>query len=92
MSGESALYLGRQYQIEIAPEGATEIRLEHRFLIPASFVGQRKVVLLDWYVNKAKEKILPRVESFACQLGVEYTNSKIVDKWLRARQLPVNRQ
>lgn len=63
VNGESALYLGRHYQIEITLDSATEIRFEQRFLILASFSGERKQVLRNWYIDRAKEKILPRAKN-----------------------------
>jgi len=83
VNGESALYLGRYYQIEIIQSGASEIRFEQRFLIPASLSNRRKAVMRDWYVAKAKEKILPRVKSFARELGVAFSTAKIVDNRYR---------
>jgi predicted metal-dependent hydrolase len=83
VNGESALYLGRQYQIEITPNNSTEIRFEQRFLIPVSFSGERKKVLRNWYIDRAKEKIPPRVKKFAIDLGVEFANAKIVDNRYR---------
>ncbi|MPM07638.1 hypothetical protein SDC9_53945 [bioreactor metagenome] len=79
VNGESALYLGRQYQIEVIHNSSEEIRFEHRFLIPARLSTERKKVLRNWYIDKAKEKILPRTKKFANDLGVEFTNAKIVD-------------
>ena len=83
VNGESALYLGRQYQIEIVQNGVSKIQLKQRLLIPSSIAGEHKEALRDWYVAKAKETILPRVESFAHELGAEYTNAKIVDNRYR---------
>ncbi|MBK8536621.1 MAG: M48 family metallopeptidase [Candidatus Competibacteraceae bacterium] len=83
VNGESALYLGRHYQIEITLDSATEIRFEQRFLILASFSGERKQVLRNWYIDRAKEKILPRAKKFASDLGVEFANAKIVDNRYR---------
>jgi len=83
VNGESALYLGRQYQIEITHGSGAEIQFEQRFLIPASLSGERKKVLRNWYIEKAKQKILPRVNSFAADLGVEFANAKIVDNRYR---------
>lgn len=83
VNGESALYLGRQYQIEVVQNSSAEIRFERRFLIPASFSGERKRVLRNWYTSRAKEKILPRAEKFANDLGVEFANAKIVDNRYR---------
>ena len=83
VNGESALYLGREYQIEIIPTDSTEIRFERRFLIPASLAGERSNALRNWYVNRAKERILPKVKSIAAMLGVEFANAKIVDNRYR---------
>jgi predicted metal-dependent hydrolase len=83
VNGESALYLGRQYQIEIVKNSSEGIRFERRFLIPASLTGERKQVLRNWYRNRAKEKIQPRAKKFANDLGVEFANAKIVDNRYR---------
>jgi hypothetical protein len=82
VNGESALYLGRYYQIEIS-KNVDGVQFEQRFLIPVSFSGERKNVLRAWYTQKAKEKILPRAESFAISLGVEFASAKIVDNRYR---------
>jgi len=83
VSGESALYLGRTYRIEVQQDGLAEIRFDHKFLIPASHAANRKEVLREWYIGKAKEKILPRVEQHARELGVDYAAAKIVDNRYR---------
>ena len=83
VSGESALYLGREYQIEIISTDSTEIRFDQRFLIPASLVDERRGILRNWYINRAKERILPKVKPLAVTLGVEFANAKIVDNRFR---------
>jgi hypothetical protein len=83
VNGESALYLGRQYQIEVVQNSSEEIRFEQRFLIPARLSAERKQVLRNWYMDKATEKILPRTKKFANDLGVAFTNARIVDNRYR---------
>lgn len=83
VSGESALYLGRSYQVEIVKDGTDEIRFEQRFLIPVRFSSDRKQVLRNWYIAKAERKIMPRVKKFAKNLGVVFANVKIVDNRYR---------
>jgi len=83
VSGESTLYLGRQYRIEVVERGLSEIQFCHRFLIPASHASRRKAVMRDWYRDKAHEKILPRVSLHARELGVAYSQAKIVDNRYR---------
>ena len=83
VNGESALYLGRQYQIEVVQNSLEEIRFEQRFLIPARLSAERKQVLRNWYMGKAREKILPRTKKFANDLGVSFNNAGIVDNRYR---------
>ena len=83
VNGESALYLGRQYQIEIVQDSSEEIRFEQRFLIPTRLSAERKQVLRNWYMDKAREKILPRTKKFANDLGVAFANARIVDNRYR---------
>jgi predicted metal-dependent hydrolase len=83
VSGESALYLGRQYRIELVKTGLSEIQFTQRFLIPAAREEKREDVLREWYISKAKEKIIPRVKHHARELGVNFAEVKIVDNRYR---------
>ena len=83
VNGESTLYLGRHYRIEVIPTDSTEIRFDQRFLIPASLAVDRRRVLRNWYIDRAKEKILPKTRSIAATLGVEFASAKIVDNRFR---------
>jgi predicted metal-dependent hydrolase len=83
VSGESALYLGRQYRIEVVKTGLAEIQFAQRFLIPAAQTSKRAEALREWYIGKAKEKVVPRVEQHARQLGVDVAGVKIVDSRYR---------
>ncbi len=83
VSGESALYLGRQYRVEVVQNGLNEIQFAQRFLIPATRATQRKKVLREWYIERAKDKILPRVQRHARELGVMCAEVKIVDHLYR---------
>lgn len=82
VSGESALYLGRSYRIEIIAD-AGEIQFAQQFRIPASHAMRRKGAMREWYLARANEKILPRVENYAQELGVEFKRAKIVDSRYR---------
>jgi len=83
VNGESALYLGRHYQIELTPGKEKAIRFEQKFLIPAWLASGRQTVLRSWYQERADEKILPKVEKFAKQLGVDYGKARLVDDLYR---------
>ena len=90
VSGESALYLGRQYRIEIVKTGLSGIQFARRFLIPATQRGKRAEALREWYISKAKEKIIPRVKYHARELGVDFADVKIVDNRYRWGSCTVN--
>lgn len=83
VNGESALYLGRQYQIEIVKNGLGEIRFAQRFMIPLSYALRKKGAMREWYMAQAKVKIPPRVPKHAQELGVEFNKAKIVDNRYR---------
>lgn len=88
VNGESALYLGRSYQIALTECDA--VHFNRRFHIPARLKAQRGDVLRDWYKAKAKEKILPRVAYHAREMGVEYGQAKIVESRYRWGSCTVN--
>jgi hypothetical protein len=83
VSGESALYLGRQYRIEVVKRGLAGIQFNQRFLIPANRGKKRAEVLREWYMNKAKEKLVPRVTLHARELGVDIAAVKITSNRFR---------
>ena len=83
VNGESMLYLGRQYQIEMVDHGIEDIHFDQRFKVPLSHAGLQKGSMREWYITRANEKILPRVTLHAHQLGVAYKEAKIVDNRYR---------
>jgi predicted metal-dependent hydrolase len=83
VSGESALYLGRQYRIEMVKMGLSQVRFAQRFFIPVMQGEKRSEALREWYIGKAKEKITPRVQRHAGELGVDVAEVKIVDNRYR---------
>jgi predicted metal-dependent hydrolase len=83
VNGESAPYLGRDYRIEIAETASGEVEFSSFFMVPTSHQGKRREVLRDWYIARAKEKILDRVEQHARELGVTFATARIVDNRYR---------
>lgn len=90
VSGESILYLGRQYRIEVVKTGLTDIQFAQRFFIPDTQVSNKEEALREWYIGKAKEKIVPRVTHHARQLGVDVAMVKIIDNRYRWGSCTVN--
>ena len=83
VNGESALYLGRSYRIEVVEKGVECIHFDQRFLIPASHVPDKKGAMREWYIEQAKERILPRVVKQARELGVSFEQARIVENRYR---------
>lgn len=83
VNGESAPYLGREYRIEIVETKSGEVEFLRAFLIPVSQQRKRREALKAWYIARAKEMILSRVEKTAHELGVKYKAAKIVDNRYR---------
>jgi len=83
VSGESALYLGRQYRIEVVKNGLSGIEFAQRFLIPDMKKENKVEALRKWYISRSKEKITPRVKSHAHALGVDIAAIKIIDSRYR---------
>ncbi len=83
VNGEGVFYLGRSYRIEVVDTDTSEIQFAQRFLIPRSYAPQHKTVLQEWYIERAKETILPRVRRYAKRLGVEFKKARIVDNRYR---------
>ena len=83
VSGESALYLGRQYRIEMVKTGLAEVRFVQRFLVPEMREEKRVEALREWYIGRAKEKIVPRVKGHARELGVDVAGIRIMDSLYR---------
>lgn len=83
VNGESALYLGRRFRIELVDVQGSEVAFDGRFLIPRSLSRERRTVLERWYWERARTEILPRVAGFERRLGVKSAKPKIVDSRYR---------
>jgi predicted metal-dependent hydrolase len=79
VNGESLLYLGRNYQIEMVDSEERGIHFSQRFIVPKALYSQRHKVFRQWYMDKARDRLLPRVQMHAKNLGVDYGRVKIVD-------------
>lgn len=83
VNGESALYLGRNYLIEISPTDSGVIEFAQKFRVPSGLADRRLGAFRSWYITRAEEKIIPRVRHHARQLGVEFSAARIVDNRYR---------
>lgn len=79
VSGETIMYLGRNYQLLVVDEEIDGVEFNQRFLISRSNQVKAYTLLKDWYMARAKIKIEPKVKSYAQHLGVNYKEVKISD-------------
>lgn len=82
VNGESLRYLGRNYRLEMVDDGEFQFA-DNRFLVPKAQAKNRGSIFKKWFIQKAEEKILPRVELYAQRLGVEFNLAKITDSKYR---------
>jgi predicted metal-dependent hydrolase len=83
VNGESALYLGRPYAMNLTDTTSGKVEFSRGFRIPAASQTKRKAVLKEWYVAQAKEIVLPRVHRHALELGAAVVKASIVDNRFR---------
>jgi len=79
VSGESMLYLGRNYRIDIVEDDYGGIRFANKFIVSKTTLSCARQWFRDWYIAKAKEKINPKVRHHAKNMGVEYNKVRISD-------------
>lgn len=81
VTGESLPYLGRYYRIELV-NGGDGIEFAQKFIVPRS-LAKNPPVFRRWFMDRAEEKILPRVARHAKNLGVSFKEAKIGDSKFR---------
>ncbi|MDO8608668.1 MAG: SprT family zinc-dependent metalloprotease [Phaeospirillum sp.] len=81
VAGESLPYLGRLYRIELTDKGS-EITFAQKFLVPRK-LAKEPPVFRQWFIERAEEKILPRITRHARNLGVQVGTAKIGDSKYR---------
>ena len=83
VNGESLLYLGRSYQLELIDTIKDIALVNNRFLVPTHQQQKRGEVFRKWYIQQSKEVILPRVQYYAERLGVDFNQAKITSSKYR---------
>ena len=79
VSGESLLYLGKHYPLRVTRKDQQGISFDREFVISKTSQTDASELFKDWYTQRAKEKIVPRVRESAKMLGVSCNRVKIVD-------------
>ncbi len=79
VSGETVLYLGRKYRLEIVKSDLEEIHFSGKFIVAAVSAERASEVFREWYKKQASLIIPERVERYAKSLGVTYNKVLISD-------------
>jgi predicted metal-dependent hydrolase len=79
ISGAAILYLGKTYKLDVTKDELDGVHFDGRFILPQSLQPNAAEHFKAWYVERAKKKIVPRVEYHARQLGVAYRRVLISD-------------
>lgn len=83
VSGETVLYLGRNYRLEIQKGTEENIRFHGKFIVTGISPDLATTLFREWYIAKARKKIISRVKQHATNLGV--TVNKVMVSELKYR-------
>jgi hypothetical protein len=72
ISGTSILYLGKNYKLDVTKEEIKGVLFRGKFIISQTNQPFAAETLKAWYIERAKEKIIPRTENYAKNLGVKF--------------------
>ena len=76
ISGETLMYLGKNYQLLVVDEVIEGVKFDHRFKISRSNQPKANELFKAWYLSQALKKIEPLAKRYAKNLGVEYNQFK----------------
>ncbi|MBC3759703.1 M48 family metallopeptidase [Hyunsoonleella sp. SJ7] len=77
VSGETLLYLGKNYQLLIKEEDFDGVEFNQRFMISKCHQQESNRLFTVWYKIKAQEKLVPLAKKYAKNLGVEFNECKV---------------
>lgn len=85
ISGETHLYLGRQYRLQISIDNEESVKLKGKFIeVTASDKSRAKDLLNDWYLQHARTKL----HEIAAPLIDEFKKHKVEPSSIVLRDMP----
>lgn len=80
VTGETFLYLGQHYGLSLSRREGGAVRLVGKqFEMAASDRRKGDALFRSWYLTQAKEKLPPRIATFAAEMGVGYSRIWVRD-------------
>lgn len=79
VSGETLMYLGKNYKLYITDKIEEEVLFDNKFFISKASQKQANKLLKEWYIKSATDIIVPKAKTIAKQIGVTYRNINILD-------------
>lgn len=76
VSGETLMYLGKNYQLLVVDEPIEGVEFNQRFLISKQSQADANALFKEWYLKQALVKIKPLVIHYSKSLGVSYNQLK----------------
>lgn len=76
VSGETLMYLGKNYQLLVVDEETEGIEFDQRFKISKANQPKANELFKKWYLKQALIKIEPLATKYAKSLGVQYNQFK----------------
>ena len=79
VTGESLLYLGRHYRLEVGLGPSEGVRFHGKFEISECQREQAPALLRRWYEEHAMRRLTARAHAFSRQLGVTFNQLHVSD-------------
>lgn len=83
VSGETLLYLGRYYRLDLTNDDTAGLHFNGGFTLSRRYRADAARLVREWYIERARQKLPPKIDAFAKALGVTYGRVLISD--LRVR-------
>ena len=79
VNGEGFLYLGDYYRLRLVEKQEIPLDFENGFYLSKDYLVDAKGIFIDWYKERAYEKISERVKWYAQKRGFKYNKINITN-------------
>jgi len=79
VNGEGFIYLGNYYRLRLVENQETPLNFENGFFLSKEYLANAREIFIDWYKERAYEKISERVKWYALKRGFKYNKINITN-------------